>query len=155
LNQHKLNKSKESKMDLSQTKLTKTEWVSIEIPVCEEEKKILGLIHDGYENLNIRENEHSSIMSLMKMEFKQEIEIYIYKKYFEKNIIAISLSMKLDYSTNKNIDSKVLKNPKKSDMIRLNHMDKNIENQKEKIFEFTLLRFCNSLSKVSKKKKWV
>ena len=38
---------------LEQTKLTKTEWDSIEIPISQEEKKILYLIKRGYDNINI------------------------------------------------------------------------------------------------------
>ena len=34
-------------MDLSKTKLTKAEWLSIEMPVSDNEKEILTLIHDG------------------------------------------------------------------------------------------------------------
>ena len=40
-------------MDLNQTKLTKTEWNSTEIPVSTEEKQILKLICDGYHNVNL------------------------------------------------------------------------------------------------------
>ena len=34
-------------MDLSQTKLTRSEWNSIEIPISQKEKEIITLICDG------------------------------------------------------------------------------------------------------------
>ena len=41
-------------MDLSQKKLSKSEWNNIEIPFPEKEKKILKLICDGYHNIDIK-----------------------------------------------------------------------------------------------------
>ncbi len=41
-------------MDLTQNKLTKSEWIHAEIPVSESEKPILQLINDGFEDVNIR-----------------------------------------------------------------------------------------------------
>ena len=43
-------------MDFSQSKLTKTEWESIEIPVSQSEKEILKLITNGFNNVHIRTN---------------------------------------------------------------------------------------------------
>jgi ATP/maltotriose-dependent transcriptional regulator MalT len=40
-------------MDLTQSKLTRTEWDSIEIPVSENEREILSLIMEGFSNINI------------------------------------------------------------------------------------------------------
>ena len=76
-------------MDLTQTKLTKLEWVSIEVPVSDEEKKILTLVNNGYDNINIKNNDHLSMMSLMKMEYTSEIEFYLFTKYFETEINQI------------------------------------------------------------------
>ena len=43
-------------MDLNQCKLSKSEWNSIEVPVCDQEKEILSLIMKGYNNVNIKYN---------------------------------------------------------------------------------------------------
>ena len=43
-------------MDLFQSKLTKSEWESIEVPVDHNEKQILQMIVDGYDDLNISKN---------------------------------------------------------------------------------------------------
>ena len=37
-------------MDLTQQKLTKSEWDYLEVPVNSNEKKILKLIYNGYDN---------------------------------------------------------------------------------------------------------
>jgi hypothetical protein len=144
-------------MDLTQTKLSKSEWVSIEVPVSEEEKKILTLINNGYDNVNIKNNDHPSMMSLMKIDYTREIESYLYTKYFEPDInkmISKSIiktqwdSIINTKATNKN------KKPNSVDIARLNNMDKNIHKQKERIYEFTLLKFCSFIIEdISKKTK--
>ena len=76
-------------MDFSQTKLSKMEWESIEIPVAEQEAKILHLIMQGYQDINIKQNDNQSLLSMMKIEYTPEIEMYLYSKYFEPEIQAI------------------------------------------------------------------
>lgn len=76
-------------MDLKQTKLTKSEWMNIEIPVSDQEKSILQLIIDGYHDVNLRRNDNVSLLSHMKMEYSPEIEKQLYKQYFEKDVDAL------------------------------------------------------------------
>ena len=76
-------------MDFSQKKLSKVEWESIEIPVSDQEKVVLKLIQDGFENINIRQNSNLSLLSYIKIEYAPEIEMYLYEKYFEKEIQEI------------------------------------------------------------------
>ena len=71
---------------LEQTKLTKTEWDSIEIPISQEEKKILYLIKRGYDNINIIENDILSLISYLKIEKTDIMETTLFKVYF-KDII--------------------------------------------------------------------
>ena len=137
-------------MDLTQTKLSKSEWNSIEVPVSEEEKKVLSLINNGYGNINIKTNDHFSMMSIMKIEFSCEIETYLYTKYFEivihKIISLYENQLKSRWESNDNMKHrKMLKKPKSIDLVRLNNMDKNINKQTERIFEFTLLTFCERI----------
>ena len=131
-------------MDLTQTKLTKSEWVSIEIPVSDTELKILALIENGYQNINIKINDHLSMMSIMKIDFTQEIEHYLFVKYFENEVNKLLAKISVQKSwLLMNVVKLKIKQPKTSDVLRLNHMDKNIEKQKDRIFEFTLLKFCS------------
>ena len=140
-------------MDFSQTKLTKMEWESIEIPVPDQEKQILQLIMEGYYNINIKQNDNRSLLSFMKIEYTNEIEMYIYTKYFAKeiqNIISPPNTKKntnvfLEGFTPKMPNISKFKSPKKIDLMRLQNMDANIqasEFDKSRIFEFILLNFC-------------
>ena len=54
-------------MDLSQVKLNKTEWDSIEIPLRPEELRVVKLIMDGYNDLWIRTNHNTSIASYLRL----------------------------------------------------------------------------------------
>ena len=132
-----------SRSDFSQTKLTKSEWESIEKPVLEEEKQILRLIKEGYNNINIKINENHSIMSFMKIEYTTEIEAYLYNKYFMKLIEPIVLVNPVIVKPN--ISSKI-KTLKKIDMMRINHMDSMIEQSSQYIFEFKQLEFCKIIT---------
>ena len=73
-------------MDLNQTKLTKTEWNSTEIPVSTEEKQILKLICDGYHNVNLIYNNNLSIIGYTKLDNNDEMHNHLYKVYFEEQV---------------------------------------------------------------------
>ena len=142
-------------MDLTQVKLSKTEWMNIEILVADQEKQVLRLIQDGYHDLNIKKNENSSMLSLMKIDYTPEIEIYLYLKYFEKEAVGM-VSKHTGVGDNekwKKIQKFVqivrtkTKQPKKVDMFRLNNMETNITKQMEYIFEYKQLDFCKSILK--------
>ena len=76
-------------MDLQQRKLTKSEWESIETPVAPNEKEILKLIVDGYNDVNIKYNNTNSILSYLKVEFNELLENYIYNKFFAAKIATL------------------------------------------------------------------
>jgi hypothetical protein len=140
-------------MDFSQTKLTKMEWESIEIPVPDQEKHILRLIMEGYHNINIKQNDNRSLLSFMKIEYTSEIEMYIYTKYFAKEIQNIvdpkkNTSILLKGFAPKMPNISKFKSPKKIDLMRLQNMDANIQTSefdKSRIFEFIILNFCQSI----------
>jgi hypothetical protein len=126
-------------MDLSQVKLTKKEWSDVEIPVSDKEKEILRLILDGYHNVNIRYNRNPSLLSMMKIDSTPEVELYLFAKYFEKQVKETidnwGMHYEIDGLKNKS------KTPKKKDMMRLNNMETSMEKQKLRSFEFILLEF--------------
>ena len=71
-------------MDLRQHKLTKEEWCALEVPVDANEKKILKLIYDSWENPNIRENSLKSYLDLVKINDKNsDYHTYFYKEVFK------------------------------------------------------------------------
>lgn len=137
-------------MDLSQRKLSKQEWNNAEIPVSEDEKIILNLIHDGYNNVNIRMNVNLSLLQILKIDYSPDIEFYIFKKYFEKDIQD---TLKKYDKTGKISISDILKqgsavkSPKKADLIRIQNMDANYQLNQHKIFEVVLLNFCKNMFK--------
>jgi hypothetical protein len=69
-------------MDLSQTKLTKTEWNNIEIPP-RNPGAILRFIIEGYSNVNLKRNANLSLISIAKIDPNPEIHYQLYKLYFE------------------------------------------------------------------------
>ena len=73
-------------MDLKQTKLTKTEWENTEIPVGDDEKRILRLICDGFHDVSIKTNMNQSLYQLIKVNNSSEMEAYLYERYFSKEV---------------------------------------------------------------------
>ena len=53
-------------MDLKQRKLNKAEWNNVEVPVSQEEKRILKLICEGYHDVNKKMNVNQSLSNVIK-----------------------------------------------------------------------------------------
>ena len=68
-------------MDLTQKRLTKAEWNSIEIDVSPEEKFILNIIINGFNNIMIYDNTNPSLLDFLKIHPTHQIHKYIYQKY--------------------------------------------------------------------------
>jgi hypothetical protein len=84
-------------MSLKQQKLSKSEWDSIEIPVSDEEKKILQLIINGFTNVNIRFNNTNSLFSFLKLDYSSGLEEFLYNKHFADKIKTLITTYKLTY----------------------------------------------------------
>jgi len=145
-------------MDLTQKKLSKAEWLNVEIPVSDEEKEILQMIIRGYSDINIKQNNTSTIMSIMKIENTPENAGFLYQKYFEKDIGAILQNPVFKLKTSKgsvspimdSIPNKKMKKagpPKNRDLIRINSMDAKLGDKRPHIFEFLLIDFCKEIVK--------
>lgn len=129
-------------MDLSQEKLSKAEWKSIEIPVVAQEQKILKLIMAGFENPDICISPNQSMATFMKMTMDEAMESFVFREFFQP-----LLTMKT-YATVVEVEDKDKKTPKrggggdcvkKADRIRIDNLKKNIEDNRQYIFEFILL----------------
>lgn len=129
-------------MDLSQNKLSKTEWITTEIPVSDDEKFILKMIIDGYHNINIRTNKNQSLFQIMKIEYTPENEIFLYKKYFEQIVESIT---KIDPKISAPTFSDT-KKPKKIDILRIEQTDKVLRTKTDQIFEFVILEICKNIA---------
>ena len=101
-------------MDLTQKKLSKAEWENIEVPVSDNEKKILKVIMDGYLNNNIRFNDNQSMIQMLRIlsitENMSQTEIeskvktmhdYFYIEYFSKEIQKIIDQLKINKMSDK------------------------------------------------------
>ena len=138
---------------LKQTKLTRAEWDSIEVPVQEDEKTVLRLIMNGYQDIDTKYNKTMSLFSFTKIEMTPENEIFLYNKYFESGIkeIISKYGESLGILTEPGKDS-TLKKMKSMDAIRLQNLDANIQKAKEIIYEFLLLDFTKDLCSNFKQK---
>ena len=103
-------------MDLTQRKLNKSEWDSIEVPVSQSEQKVLKLIIDGFSDVNIKSNDQKSLISFLKIEHNEKMEDYLYNKYFREIIENIKKKYSANYiQVSVNSEIKV----KSADKIRL------------------------------------
>jgi hypothetical protein len=145
-------------MDLTQSKLSKNEWETIEVPVSENEKKILAIIVKGYDDLNIHTNDTQSMYTFIKVEQTPETEYFLYKKYFQEQIENIIKKYCKDtpianFSSKPLFSGGELKTMKSADSIRLQNLENNIQQNKQIIFEFLLLDLTKDMvSQVAKRK---
>ena len=132
-------------MDLTQQKLSKSEWEYLEVPATPHEQKILSLIYNGFENIEYSINESKSLLGYMKLNTDDKFHIYLYKEYFQKKIKNLIDTYNIDY--NIKISDKKIKKIKASDMIRLKNCQKKINDVKDNIYEFVLLKIINKFFK--------
>jgi hypothetical protein len=103
-------------MDLFQSKLTKSEWESIEVPVHTDEKQILQMIVEGYHDLNISRNNTISLLAFLKIPYSENIEAYIFDNYFNSEIAIQANKYDLTIDLTEKYNSK--KPIKKGDSMR-------------------------------------
>lgn len=132
-------------MDLTQNKLTRTEWDSIEVPVSDSEKDILRMIIDGFTNQDIVKNKTMSLFSFTKIEYSKENEQFLYDKYFAP--IVQTTTKKYGIIPMNIIGGGNIKKMKSIDLLRIQNLESNIETNKKVVYEFIALDFCNSLCK--------
>ena len=130
-------------MDLTQSKLKKAEWNALEVPLSENEKKILKMIFSGWENPEVSYNNANSLISIMKI--TDNIESFhhnFYEMYFKEKVLHMNKKYNISWK-----QEKVKKNKfklKKKEEIRIKNFEKKMEANKEKIYEFILLNNCKS-----------
>jgi len=137
-------------MDLTQKKLSKSEWMNIEVPFPDHEKNILKLIIDGYHNNNAFYNETRSMHTIMKLEKDiVGLDEHLYKEYFEEQIKKMIKKYPTAISTYTTpIDTKKNKlKLKKSHIMRINNINSTLEKDKKIIFEYILLDIVENVLK--------
>lgn len=143
-------------MDLSQKKLTKEEWCALEVPVPDNEAKILNMIYNGWENPEIFYNTSQSLISVVKLDStNNNFHLHFYKEYFEKILKKIIKKNNLTIQLKNILNIKKLKiKLKTSDKIRIKNVESKIDTLKNDIYEFILIKILKnyfSTRNVSKK----
>lgn len=137
-------------MDLSQSKITKQEWESLEVPVNEREKNVLDMLNRGYADPAARHNDHKSLLRFLKMD-GDSYHQHLYQKHFHERIQTTVRKYCPDVTYT--LPTAALKKLNSVDLARLNNLDKNIDANKDRIFEFTLIDLCYHIAKNHKKKR--
>jgi len=127
-------------MDLAQRKLSKEEWDSLEVPVSQDELRILKLIQDGYDDVNIVYNDTLSLINFIKISEggTEEHHRFLYDEYIKTPFDNLTKKYKLKMSKTEKKKKKKTK-LKKADIIRIQNTDKKIKEIRDKIFEFVIL----------------
>jgi hypothetical protein len=124
-------------MDFTQSKLTKYEWKTTEIPVTESELKILNLIKTGFYDVQYKYNSHVSLFTYLKIHKTKELEDHLFNLYF-LNIYTDIKKKCSDLKVSANANPKI----KKSDKIRL---DNNKQINALDVYEHVLLNYAKNL----------
>lgn len=140
---------------LIQTKLSKSEWESIETKIPSDELRILQLIHEGYDNVNIKENNTQNMVRFTKLDMSADMQHHIYNKYFQMTVNEIKdkyCKAKM-WKNIKTMDSKAtkLKKLKSIEALRIQNVDSMIMIEKDNILEFILLEFTKQMCRDIKK----
>ena len=137
-----------------QSKLTKEEWTNIEVPCSDSEKRILSLIEEGYNDVNIRRNYTLSLARHVKITHPEKFSHYLYENYFQKHMNELCKKYKqffpklVDMITNGiGVKKGSNKQPvlKKADIIRIENTSKNIDEHKNTIFEYILIDLLDKM----------
>jgi len=146
-------------MDLTQRKLSKSEWDGIEIPVNKDELEILQLIVNGFSNVQLKVNNTNSIFTQLKIEYNDQIEEFLYANFFADKIktlvqkynisfICFTSSRKKTGDEDKDIyyiNVATIVKLKSSDQIRLSRLNTETISSNNNIYEFVLY---NNLEKM-------
>lgn len=142
-------------MDLTQNKLTRAEWDSIEIPISDSENEILNMIIEGFSNRDIVKNKTMSLLSFTKIEKSKESEKFLYNKYFEPIIQEIlkKYGTVIKIEETRTTGGGNVKKMKSIDLLRIQNLESNIETNKKIVYEFIALELCQNLCKYLSKNK--
>lgn len=125
-------------MNLTQQKLTKSEWDFLELPVHKKELYILKFIHNSHNNINASENPNNSLIGYLKINVEdyEDFHKYFYNKFYEDPIHQIIKQHKLKYKLRINIKKLSIK---KANKIRIRNINTNELLKNKNIFENLLM----------------
>ena len=132
-------------MDLTQQKLSRTEWNGIEIPVSDREKQILTMILQGFMDLTIEKCNCSTIRDIVKTDNTTEMEYYLFTLFLKESCMKDIQKYKLDYTIEGSKSS-----IKKKDQIRIDNFKSNVD---KNAYEFVIQKLIHGLLTTDKNKK--
>ena len=146
-------------MDLTQRKLSKSEWDGIEIPVNKDELEILQLIVNGFSNVQLKVNNTNSIFTQLKIEYNDQIEEFLYANFFADKIKTLVQKYNISFICFTSLRKKTgdedrdiyyinvatIVKLKSSDQIRLSRLNTETISSNNNIYEFVLY---NNLEKM-------
>ena len=135
-------------MDLSQQKLNKNEWNSVEISVNSNEKEVLQLIMKGFHNPDYQYLKNNTIIHYLKVSSNTDyMGKYLYGIYFEELLNTIIQKYNItDYNYQEPNISNKLKKINTPDLIKIKGRElKSIK--KEDILEFEILELITKIYK--------
>ena len=135
-------------MDLSQQKLNKNEWNSVEISVNSNEKEVLQLIMKGFHNPDYQYLKNNTIIHYLKVSANTDyMGKYLYGIYFEELLNTIIQKYNItDYNYQEPNISNKLRKINTPDLIKIKGRElKSIK--KEDILEFEILELITKIYK--------
>ena len=135
-------------MDLSQQKLNKNEWNSVEISVNPNEKEVLQLIMKGFHNPDYQYLKNNTLFHYLKVSAKTDyMDKYLYGIYFEDLLNKYMQKFKIkDYNYEEPVISNKLKKINTPDLIKINGND--LKNMKvDDILEFEMITLISKIYK--------
>jgi hypothetical protein len=133
-------------MDLTQRKLTKAEWDSIEVPLSYDEQHIIELIKDGFNDVQIKRNYTLSLLRHLKITFTAAIDMYVYTTYLHPQLLRICTKYNKELLTKAEASTATV-TLKKADIIRFSNTQKQINEHKESLFEFVIIELIEKMLK--------
>lgn len=135
-------------MDLSQQKLNKNEWDSVEISVNSNEKEVLELIMKGFHNPDYQYFKNNTLLRYLKVSSNTDyMDKYLYGIYFEELLNTIIQKNNItDYNYEEPNFSNKLKKINTPDLIKIKGRElKSIK--KDDILEFEILSLITKIYK--------
>lgn len=132
-------------MDLNQSKLTRTEWDSTEIPISDYEKEIMKLIMKGYYDINYVYNNKESFLNYLSLTPNDNLNEHVYKVYFKEKINK--LKQKYNCDIDDELDRMKFQRVNSVEKAKLDNLSSKLKNCEDKIFEYILIYMIEGVIK--------
>jgi len=134
-------------MEITQSKLTKLEWESIEIPVSEEEKEILLLIKNGFSDPNVSYNKTSSLFNILKIDKSEHLDAFLFNYYLVSALQSANKTIDIDLPVFN--EKKIV--IKKMTRMKLENSNSTLDSKKKYIYEFIIIDIINLMARAIQK----